>query len=285
MHMDTVFFIASKLVWALISPDSLIVILGAGAWLALLFGWQRLSRNLLAACTLLLVLIAAFPVGEWLIAPLENRFSANAALPANADGVIVLGGALDPVKSEVWGQPETGSGAERLLTLIYMSQLYPTAQIIYTGGSGSLTEQEYKEADYARFLFEQSGLGNRAILYESESRNTAENAINSKNLVNPQPNQDWILVTSAFHMPRSVGIFCQQDWPVYAYPVDHYSEPGNLLRLNFNFADNIGVLRTAIREWVGLIAYRVTGRTDRLLSGEQNQCINDSAPTTGEQSI
>lgn len=274
--MDTVFFIASKLIWALISPDSLIVILGAGAWFALVVGWTKLSRHLLAACALLLISVAAFPVGEWLIYPLENRFPANAALPAQADGIIVLGGSMDPTKSEAWGQSEIGAAAERLTTLMYMAQLYPQAQIVYTGGSGSVTNQQFKEADYARFLFEQLNMGERAILYETESRNTAENASNSKVLVNPSPSQEWILVTSAFHMPRSVGIFCQAQWPVTAYPVDHYSRRGDLLRLNFAFADNLGVLRTAMREWVGLIAYRITGRTDRLLASSDNQCLTES---------
>jgi len=273
--MDTVFFIASKVFWALVSPDSLIVLLGAGAWLAMLFGWQKLARSLLATCTLLLVMIASLPVGEWLIAPLEHRFPANAALPAQADGVIVLGGTIDPEKSEIWGQTEIGSAGERLFTLMYMSELYPGAQIVFTGGSGDLAQQEYKAADYARFLFDQLGLSDRAILYESESRNTVENAINSKTLVNPQPNQSWVLVTSAFHMPRSVGVFCAADWPVFAYPVDHYSQTGNLLRLNFNFSENLSVLRLAVREWAGLIAYRVTGRSDRLLASENNQCLND----------
>ncbi len=273
--MDTVFFIASKVFRVLVSPDSLIVLLGTSAWFAMLFGWQRLSRNLLAACTLLLVTIAAFPVGEWLIAPLENRFPANAALPAQADGIIVLGGAIEPEKSEIWGQTEIGNASERLFSLVYMSELYPEAQVVFTGGNGSLMEQEYKAADYARFLFDQLGLSDRAILYESESRNTVENAINSKTLVNPQPGQNWILVTSAFHMARSIGVFCAADWPVFAYPVDHYSQTGNLLRLNFNFSDNLAVLRRAMREWVGLIAYRVTGRTDRLLAGENNQCLRN----------
>ncbi len=280
--MDTVFFIASKLVWALLSPDSLIVLLGAGAWFALVFGWVKLSRHLLAACALLLISIAAFPVGEWLIYPLENRFQANAALPAQADGIVVLGGSMDPIKSEAWGQSEIGAAAERLTSLMYMAQLYPRAQIIYSGGSGSVTEQQFKEADYARFLFDQLNLGERAILYESESRNTAENASNSKALLNPTPDQEWILVTSAFHMPRAVGVFCQAQWPVYAYPVDHYSRRGDLLRLNFAFADNLGVLRTAMREWVGLIAYRVTGRTDRLLAGSENQCLIDNEPESTE---
>ena len=100
--MDSLLFVISKVAWAIISPDSLIVILGVGSWLALMLGWHRLSRRLLSLCALLLIVISALPVGEWLLAPLENRFQANAALPATADGSLVLSGAIDPVRSDVW---------------------------------------------------------------------------------------------------------------------------------------------------------------------------------------
>lgn len=270
--MDTVFFLASKIIWALISPDSLIVILGVSAWIAGILKWQRASRALLGSCALLLVLIGFFPVGEWLIAPLENRFTTNAALPSEVDGIIVLGGALSPLMSNIWQQPEVGGGADRLTNFLYLARLYPNAQLVFTGGSGAVTEQEFKEAEMAQILFDQLGLAERAIIYESESRNTSENARNSKQLVTPENDENWLLVTSAFHMPRSVGVFCQEQWIVQPYPVDHYSQKGNLLRLDFSFGDNLSVLRIAIREWVGLIAYRISGRTDRLLSGKDNNC-------------
>ncbi|PCI75851.1 MAG: hypothetical protein COB20_11945 [SAR86 cluster bacterium] len=270
--MDTVFFLASKIIWALISPDSLIVILGVSAWVAGILKWQRISRSLLAGCALLLVLIGFFPVGEWLIAPLENRFTTNAALPSEIDGIVVLGGAISPRMSNIWQQPEVGGGADRLTNFLYLARLYPNAQLVFTGGSGAVTEQEFKEAEMAQILFDQLGLAERAIIYESESRNTSENARNSKELVTPKDEENWLLVTSAFHMPRSIGVFCQEQWIVQPYPVDHYSQKGNLLRLNFSFAENLSVLRVAVREWVGLVAYRFSGRTDRLLPGINNNC-------------
>lgn len=270
--MDTVFFLASKIIWALISPDSLIVILGVSAWFAALLKWQKLSRSLLASCALLLLLIGFFPVGEWLIAPLENRFSTNAALPSEVDGIIVLGGAISPRMSNIWQQPELGAGADRLTNFLYLARLYPNAQLVFTGGSGAISEQEFKEAEMAQILFEQLGLNGRALIYESESRNTAENARNSKALVTPASDETWLLITSAFHMPRSIGVFCQEEWKVQPYPVDHSSQRGNLLRVDFAFGENLRVLQTAIREWVGLVAYRISGRTDRLLPGRDNNC-------------
>ena len=270
--MDTVFFLASKVIWALISPDSLIVILGVSAWIAAILKWQRVSRSVLASCALLLVLIGFFPVGEWLIAPLENRFTTNAALPSEVDGIIVLGGAILPRLSNTWQQPEVNGSADRLINFLYLARLYPNAQLVFTGGSGAVSEQEFKEAEMAQILFDQLGLAQRAIIFESESRNTSENARHSKALVTPESDENWLLVTSAFHMPRSIGVFCQEQWIVHPYPVDHYSQNGNLLRLNFSFSTNLSVLRRAIKEWVGLVAYRISGKTDRLLPGRANNC-------------
>ena len=270
--MDTVFFLASKVIWALISPDSLIVILGVSAWIAAILKWQRVSRSVLASCALLLLLIGFFPVGEWLIAPLENRFTTNAALPSEVDGIIVLGGAILPRLSNTWQQPEVNGSADRLINFLYLARLYPNAQLVFTGGSGAVSEQEFKEAEMAQILFDQLGLAQRAIIFESESHNTSENARHSKALVTPESDENWLLVTSAFHMPRSIGVFCQEQWIVHPYPVDHYSQNGNLLRLNFSFSTNLSVLRRAVKEWVGLVAYRISGKTDRLLPGRANNC-------------
>lgn len=272
--MDTFFFLVSKIGWAIISPDSLIVLLGVAAWLSLVLGWQKLSRRLLAYCAFLLLFVGFFPVGEWLISPLENRFVANAALPAQVDGIIVLGGAISPRLSNVWQQAELNGSADRLSNFLYLANLYPSAQLVFTGGNGSITDQEFKAADMARILFDQLGLAERAIIYEGESRNTYENAVNSKALISPGPEENWLLVTSAFHMPRSVGVFCAQQWPVQPYPVDHYSMKDDLLRLNFNFTNNLTILGIAIREWVGLVAYRITSKSKQLFPGDQNYCSN-----------
>ena len=272
MSMENPFFIGSKFGWLLFSPGNALTLLTVFAWLCLVFGWLKLSRSFLSSVVLLMLITCTLPVGEWLLAPLENRFSANPALPISPTGIIVLGGAVDPVMSEAWGQTESGEAAERVTTLLYMANLYPDSQLIFTGGSGLISEQSLKEADYVRFLFEELSLDERAILFESESRNTEENVMNSKALLNPQPDQDWILVTSAFHMPRAVGVFCQANWPVIPYPVDHRSNRNNLLRLSLDFSKNLSLLEEAAHEWVGLIAYRITGRTDRFMAGDHNQC-------------
>ncbi len=273
---DGLFFTISKLFWALLAPGSLIVLLVLAAWLALLAGAQRLARRLLSVCALLLVLVSALPVGEWLLIPLENRFPANSALPASAAGIITLGGAVDPERSASWQQTELTEAGERITALAYLASLYPQAQLIYSGGNAALGGSENREADYAPYLLDQLGLGDdRALLFESESRNTFENVANSQALITrngSRPSGDWIVITSAFHMPRAIGVFCRHDWPVYAYPVDHRSLRNQALRLQFAPLHNLQQLDLALREWIGLIAYRVSGRSDRFLASINNHC-------------
>jgi len=263
--MDTIFFWASKIVWMVITPGSLIMLLAVGGWLCLAFNWQRAGRRLVSLAALLLVLIAFLPMGEWLIAPLENRFETNPTLPAQIDGIIVLGGAINPYYTELWEQPQIGGAAERLTAFIDLGNRYPNAKLLFTGGSGSLLRQDFKEADVVDQVFYQLGYVNHRVQFESQSRNTYENAQYSKEMLQPKPGETWLLVTSAFHMPRSVGVFCGQGWPVIPYPVDHIHRRNQLWRVELSVTGHLSDLETAIREWVGLVAYRVTGRTSDLL--------------------
>jgi uncharacterized SAM-binding protein YcdF (DUF218 family) len=271
--MDTLFFWASKIFWLVMSPDSLLLLLILGAWLSLIAGWQKLSRRLLTTASLFFLLIALFPVGEWLIAPLEHRFTQNSSLPGRIDGIVVLGGSVSPQISSAWDQPQLNGTSERLTSFLDLAIRYPNAKLLFTGGSGNLTQTELREADVVDQVFYQLGFVNHNIQFERESRNTYENAVLSKEMVVPVEGENWILVTSAFHMPRAVGAFCRQQWPVIAYPVDYNSEKGNLLRLDFGLESNLGMLNLAVHEWIGLLAYRLTGKTSNLFPSSVNSCI------------
>ncbi|MFK7864322.1 MAG: YdcF family protein [Pseudohongiellaceae bacterium] len=270
--MDSLFFYISKIGWALVSPGSLMLFLCIGTWFTAWRGKAAASRKFAASTAVCMLTVGFFPVGEWLISPLESRFPSSPALPSNVEGIIVLGGAISPVLSMEWRQPQLNEAADRLTNFYYLAGLYPRAQLVFSGGSGSLTRQNLKEADPALDFFNQLNLNDRAIVYESDSRNTAENVSNTKALLNPRADENWILVTSAFHMPRAVGVFCRQGWPVTPYPVDHRSLRSDLLRLEFDLAENLALLKTATREWLGLAAYRVAGHTNGLLPHPKDDC-------------
>lgn len=256
--MDTLFFVLSKLAWALIAPDSMLVLLFALGLVLLLKGYLRWAKYILSTLFALMLVISIFPVGEWLLYPLETKYQANPHLE-KVDGIILLGGAEDPKLSAIWKQPVLGPAAERDFAFLYLAKKYPSATLVYTGGSGSVTDQEYKGADVAKQLFTQQGFDVSRILFERESRNTWENALFSQKLLSPKKGEHWVLITTGWHMPRSVGVFCQVGWSVTPYPVDFVSDD-NLMRFSWGFSGHLHGLKKGIKEWVGILAYRFSGK-------------------------
>jgi uncharacterized SAM-binding protein YcdF (DUF218 family) len=260
--LDSLFFIASKLIWMLISPANWLLFIPL---LALLLGklqWRAWARWAWSLELVLILLIGAYPVGQWLAKPLES-YSALPALDAPPpDGIIVLGGAWETDKSDYWQQWELNQAAERELAFLLLAKRYPAAKLVFTGGSGKVFSQGATEAHWAESLYRDFGLDRTRLLLERESRNTDENARLSKRLVRPALGERWWLITSAYHMPRSVGVFCQQDWPVTPYPVDHYYA-GLSWRPNWQLASHLQELERVLHEWVGLLAYRVTGKSSQ----------------------
>ena len=155
----------------------------------------------------------------------------------------------------------TDGAAERNFAFVRLANKYPDARLVYTGGASSMTYQQYKAADAAKRLYAELGLDIDRILFERESRNTAESAVNVKRLVNPKPGEKWMLLTTGWHMPRSVGVFCKVGWQVIPYPVDFQTKPGYLLRIGWGFTDRMRDLNTAVKEWIGLLSYSLLGRS------------------------
>mgnify|MGYP003108836881 CR=1 FL=1 len=271
--MDTVFFWASKLIWALISPDSLLLLFWLAGFALLLCGALRPAKLILGCAAGIALVVALLPLGDWVILPLESRFAPLQDLPEQVDGIIVLGGFLDSSASQSWQQTQSNQAAERLWAFTALARQYPDAQLLFSGGSAALTGQSRKEADQLPALLREAGLGARGLLLEDQSRNTYENVLFSKALAKPLPQQRWILITSAAHMPRSVGIFCAQQWPVLPYPVDFRSDRDRRWSVSLRFAEHLHELSDASREWIGLLAYFLTGKTVYLLPGQSSECV------------
>lgn len=261
--METLFFIASKLFWLVARPESWLVLL-------LVLGIWSLRRERVAAAhkiflsALFLVLLIGFvPVGQLLIRPLEQRFPAAPDVSAPV-GIIILGGGEDARMSAATGLPELNAAGERVILGLALAQAFTEAQLIFTGGSASLVDQRISGADGAQALFALFEIANSRITMEPNARNTAENATRTYELVEDATRGPWVLVTSAFHMPRSVGSFCAAGWRnVTPYPVDYRA--ADIGGLSWALAGNLDLLNLAIKEWVGLVAYSVTGRTPALL--------------------
>lgn len=256
--------IFGKLVWLVLVPTSfllllLTVFLGLAA-----VGW-RPARRLAGLALGTLLLVAFLPVGLWLQAPLEQRFAAPSPPPARVDGIVVLGGGIDVRASAAWRQPALGPTAERFLAPIELSRHWPQARLVFSGGLAPLIDSALTEADIVRQLYDRLGFDSGRVLFESRSRTTRENALLARELVQPQPGEVWLLVTSAAHMPRAVGCFRAVGWPVLAWPVDYRTDPGpGIQHWRLPSSDRLAQLDDAAREWVGLLWYRLLGWTDAL---------------------
>jgi uncharacterized SAM-binding protein YcdF (DUF218 family) len=259
-------FIASKLLWPLVVPGNFLLLLLVVGAVLLFTRWRRLGRAVVVAVTFVLVALAVLPVGNWLVAPLENRFVVPDPMPPRVDGIVILGGAIGTGLVADRGEITLGGMAERLTTSIALMRRYPEARVIYSGGDPTLRGLGHnpREADAARTLFASLGVDVGRIVFEAEARNTHENAVLAKRAMGPQPGEVWLLVTSAWHMPRSVGVFRKQEWDIIPYPVD-YTTNGRLWRdKGIDVTGELSALTLAVHEWIGLVAYRLLGYSDEL---------------------
>ena len=259
------FFVASKALWFFAAPSALLIL---GALIGAVFSARRGGRWLAIGCVIALLIVGDAPAGALLIAPLENRFPAP---PANAPppyGVIILGGAIDDDISRARGQTTFDEGAERLTEAAILARRYPSARNVYTGGGDSLLGRPSSEAEDARRLLVAMGVDAQRITLETRSRNTDENARFTAAIVHPQPDQSWLIVTSAYHMPRAMGLFRKAGFAAIADPVDYRTLGGRAdWRPKANLPRGLVLFDLAVHEWVGLVAYRLSGRIDSFFPG------------------
>ena len=259
------FFPASKLLWNVLAPGNLLFICVLVCILAFNFGWLRFAKILTYPLLATLVMIALLPVGDWLLYPLEQRYPIDPNLPEQIDGIIVLSGAVGAKSTAMTGQVQVNEQVDRELAFMKLARLYPGVKLLYTGGSSSLVHQEFKGADAGKRLLAEQGIDLDRVIFERDSRNTAESAVLSRKLVQPSKGENWVLVTTAWHMPRSVGVFCKASWPVIPYPVDYRTSRSALWSINFEFASHLVELEVAVKEWLGLLAYWAADRIPSIL--------------------
>jgi uncharacterized SAM-binding protein YcdF (DUF218 family) len=266
------FFILSKTIGILLLPTNFLIGLGLVGIVLLATRLATLGRRLLVVSVVLMAICGFSPLGYWLLYPLESRFPPWDAARGAPDGIIVLGGPIDADLSVAHNMPVTRSATDRMLAGAALAYRYPNARIVFTGGSANLLSNDAKEADYAAEIFTSLGIPKTRLTMERLSRNTYENAEFSKALVAPKVGERWLLVTSAYHMPRSVGLFRKVGFNVEPYPVD-WRVGGRADLLTFTNFSVEGLARTdtGLREWLGLVAYRFAGRTDALLPGPDRE--------------
>ena len=258
------FFVLSKTIAFLFLPSNFLILLGLAGVGMLAARRIRAGTRMMVASVVLIALAGFLPIGDLLTRPLENRFPAWETSRAAPDGIVVLGGAIATSLSVAYGSPVLDDSGARIVALATLARVYPNARIIYTGGDASLFGNEAPETNFVYPLLDRLGIPRSRVALETRSRNTAENAAYTKELVKPKPGERWLLVTSAQHMPRAIGCFRQVGFPVEAYPVGWQAKPTLDLIPNKALAKGLARLDVASHEWIGLVIYRLTGKTSEL---------------------
>jgi uncharacterized SAM-binding protein YcdF (DUF218 family) len=264
------FFLISKVFWALVQPITLIFLLLLAGWLLTLLRRRRLGL-VMGAFGLLLFGASSFTtLGMLMIAPLEGRFVRPEVLPTSVDHIVMLGGATAGRVSTRRQIAELTEAGDRLTGTLWLAKLYPEARIVLSGGTGLLIADGEPEAETAARFFADHGIARERLVLEGESRNTDENAELTRLMLGDNPGA-VVLVTSAFHMPRSVGLFRKVGIEVVAWPTDYRS--GGDEGVGFDIANpvlNITTTGVAMKEWIGLMVYHWTGRIDDLLPAQRS---------------
>ncbi len=262
------FFVISKVFWALVQPVSLIFLLLLGGWLLTLAGRRRLGLTSGALGLLLFAASSFTTLGVLLIGPLENRFAQPATMPPEVNTIVMLGGATSGRVSTARQIAELSEAGDRLTETLRLAMLYPEALIVLSGDSGLLVADGEPEAETAARFFEGLGIARERLVLESASRNTDENAELTKAMLGDDPDV-VVLVTSAFHMPRSVGLFRKAGIAVVPWPTDYRSAGEESFGIEvIEPLSNLETASVAMKEWIGLAVYHWTGRIDDLLPAQ-----------------
>ncbi|GEO14243.1 YdcF family protein [Microvirga aerophila] len=265
------FYTLSKIVWFFATPSNLLISLVLLGLLLSLFGrLRRVGTGLALTAAIATLALGLSPIASYIMVPLEERFPPFQDDGAPIDGIILLGGSVEAADSAARGRIVANESAERVLDTIQLAYRYPGAKLLIVGGGGTVFTNGTAEAPIIASYLRTVGIDPARLLVEDQSRSTFENATYAREVAKPREGERWLLVTSAWHMPRAVGVFEKAGFPVVPYPVD-FRTGGSFTDMRpFAFvSDGLRRLDVGTKEWAGLIAYYVAGRTTALFPGPQ----------------
>ncbi|MBS0271947.1 MAG: YdcF family protein [Proteobacteria bacterium] len=247
--------------WWIINIDLLLLLTLAVGGLLLFFRKVKWGKRLVVISCVSFGFFGVVPFSLWMVENLENRFPKIDQIPLDAKGMILLGGSFDKRTSLDRKTVAYNLTAGRLIEFVELAKAHPQFQLAFTGNQF--------EVETAKKVFKNLGIDPSLVLFEGGSKDTKENAARSAQLLNPSHTEKWLLITSAYHMPRSIGLFRKAGFNVIPYPVDYHT-PGNyepLFCLGLNLS--LDAWAACSREWLGMIINYLLGRSSELYPGPQ----------------
>lgn len=256
-------YLVSKVYGFLIQPPSLIFILTLAALAAGLLGWRRLQWGVTAFTALILFVSLYTTTGALLTQALEARFSRPETLASAPACIVVLGGGFESEVSTGRQNAELNAAGDRFVEMMRLARRYPEAKIIVSGGDGHMTAIYDSDPSIALRLIDGFDIDPARVIAEPLSRNTFENAVNTAAILEREKLGPCLLVTSAFHMPRAVGMFRVAGVKVIPWPVDYDTDGKTGFAFDFyEPTANFNLMTTAVLEWSGLAGNYLAGRIE-----------------------
>lgn len=269
MDGATFSFLFAKLLGFLLNPYAMFITgLAVGLFLLFFTKTFKFGRGFMLLVMGCYGVFGTLPIGTWAINLLEDRFPTVQGYDHPIAGILVLGGSVNTVKTRERGQTSVGGNIERLTEFYRLSRLHPEAKLAYIGGQGRVFDRKPTEAEVSKRFLEDVGMDTSDIWFEDKSRNTEEGAYLSYDHIQPG-DTPWVLITSASHMPRAVGLFRKAGWKLLPYPVDYRTIPGQPTSWMPSWPGSLGAFNGAIYEWGGLIFAKTRGKIDELFPGPE----------------
>ena len=258
-------FYLSKILWLIVNPFNIFIFINLFTMFLYFINFKRLSLIIYLINFIFIALISFLPIGSYLTYIIEKEFHTNTKFPEQVDGILILGGASNPLLFKEFDQISLNGSAERLVESVMIIRKFEKAKVIFSGGSGIVNRSDLGHSQVAKLFYKKIGADISKIFFEDKSRNTHENIIYSKKIAKPKKNENWLLITSAFHMKRALLIAEKNNWKLIPYAVDFKNVKEFKLIPNLNLLSNLNSFQSGLHEWLGLVSYYLMGRTEKFL--------------------
>ena len=264
------FYSLSSMLWSTFQPVQALVYLLLLVLILSFFNKNKFSRIINSITIILFILVILLPNGTYLLWKLENAYTIPKSFPNKIDGILILGGGINPILTYEHSQTILNEKIERIIESVKLIKQFPDAKVIYSEGAPITAKINITNIDAVKFFYKQMGVNNKKIIFENKSRNTYENIIFSKKFINENDSNKWILLTSAYHMKRAMSVAAKLELNFIPYPVDYRLQTAYNWKLVYivkgrTFLTNLNHFQLAIHEYIGLIVYYLTKKSNKII--------------------